>query len=261
METALAAPAAGLTELKSLSEQEQADLVTCEETIGRGLGAFLEVGRALLAIRDGRLYRARHATFEDYCRERWQISRAHANRYIDASTVAGVLSPIGDVPSRESHVRPLTRVRDDDGNLDEKMIVRLWKRALDEANTDVRTGAKQISAKIVERVVTPLLQRRKWRRRLAAPPRHAPNRARRIARDAAVPERMAGGMVPTVTLQLPMTDPQATVGALASNFDRSYVQAVVEGLQRYLEAGRAGHIEEPASCGAASDTFGPVAVG
>jgi hypothetical protein len=261
METALVAPADGQTDLKTLNEREQADLLACEETIGRGLQAFVEVGRALQAVRDGRLYRAEFGTFEEYCLRRWQIGRAHANRYIDASAVAGVLSPIGDIPTRESHVRLLTRVRSDDGKLDEKMIVKLWKRALGQANTDVRTGGKQVNAKIVERVVTPVLRRRKWRKRLAAPSSNAPERAPRIAKDAAVPVRMAGGMIPTVTLQLPMKNPQATVGALASNFDRSYIKAVVEGLQRYLETGHAGHIEEPASCGAAPATFGSVAVG
>jgi hypothetical protein len=34
---------------------------------------FIAVARALAAIRDGRLYRETHATFEAYCRERWGI--------------------------------------------------------------------------------------------------------------------------------------------------------------------------------------------
>jgi hypothetical protein len=31
-------------------------------------------GTALLEVRDRRLYRETHATFEDYCRERWRFS-------------------------------------------------------------------------------------------------------------------------------------------------------------------------------------------
>ncbi len=32
---------------------------------------FYEVGNALLQIRDERLYRQTHSTFEEYCREKW----------------------------------------------------------------------------------------------------------------------------------------------------------------------------------------------
>jgi hypothetical protein len=48
---------------------------------------------------------------------------------------------------------------------------------------------------------------------------------------------MAGGMIPTVSLQLPLNNPRATVGALVSNFDSAYIEAVATGLQRYLENG------------------------
>lgn len=37
-----------------------------------------------------RLYRASHATFEDYCRERWNLSDRHANRIIDSARVLAV---------------------------------------------------------------------------------------------------------------------------------------------------------------------------
>ena len=42
-------------------------LAELELVIERGLKTFVEVGAALLGIRDGRLYRETHATFEDYC--------------------------------------------------------------------------------------------------------------------------------------------------------------------------------------------------
>ena len=61
-----------------LTAQECSALAHHEATIERGLETFHEVGAALLEIQDGRLYRETHAAFEDYCRERWQMSRRRA---------------------------------------------------------------------------------------------------------------------------------------------------------------------------------------
>lgn len=69
-----------MTTGNQLTEQETAALAQHEATIGRGLEAFYEVGTALLAIRNGWLYRETHATFEDYCRERWRMSRSRPTR-------------------------------------------------------------------------------------------------------------------------------------------------------------------------------------
>src|SRR5215467_1413999 len=46
-----------------------------------------------------------YVTFEDYCRERWKMSRIHAHRMIEASEVAGNLLPVGNVPKTESQAR------------------------------------------------------------------------------------------------------------------------------------------------------------
>ena len=52
------------------------------------------------------------ATFEEYCKERWGMNRAHAYRLIDAAEVVNNLSPIGDIPVNESQARPLTQLND-----------------------------------------------------------------------------------------------------------------------------------------------------
>ncbi len=80
--------------------------------IERGLATFLEVGSALLTIRESRLYRGTHSTFEDYCQERWGMSRCHANRQIQAAEVVGSLGPIGPKPANEAQARELARVAD-----------------------------------------------------------------------------------------------------------------------------------------------------
>jgi hypothetical protein len=79
-----------------LDVSERAALLKCEKTIEEGRRTFVEVGNALAAIRDARLYRESHKTFEAYCRQRWDIGRAHAYRLIESAAVASNLSPIGD---------------------------------------------------------------------------------------------------------------------------------------------------------------------
>jgi protein gp37 len=87
------------------------ELARHEATIGRGLSTFVEVGRALVAIRDGRLYRGTHATFEEYCRQRWDFDRTRAYQLIDAAGVVDRVSTIVDTPpATESQARPLARL-------------------------------------------------------------------------------------------------------------------------------------------------------
>jgi hypothetical protein len=55
-----------------------------------------------------------HGTFEEYCRERWGMSRIHAYRLIESAAVVGNLLPIGtSLPTTESQARPLTTLPDD----------------------------------------------------------------------------------------------------------------------------------------------------
>jgi hypothetical protein len=94
-----------------LTASESNALTEHEAVIERGIQTFYEVGIALADIRDRKLYRAEHGTFEDYCQQRWQMSKAHAYRMIDA---AEVVSPIGDsglpLPANEGQARELGRV-------------------------------------------------------------------------------------------------------------------------------------------------------
>lgn len=104
-----------------LTTQESIELEHAEAAIRDGLQTFAEVGAALIAIRDNRLYRERHRTFEEYCSERWGMARGHAYRLIDVAGVMQDLSPIGDtgdlspkgdtstdrLPANEAQARPL----------------------------------------------------------------------------------------------------------------------------------------------------------
>lgn len=79
-----------------------------EEVIARGLQSFTEVGTALIAIRDGRLYRSQYPTFEDYCANRWGLARTRAYELIDAATTVREVSEISDIaPVNEGQAKAL----------------------------------------------------------------------------------------------------------------------------------------------------------
>jgi len=98
-----------------ISDSELAQLKAYESIIEHGLKTFTEVGSALMDIRDKRLYRADYETFEDYCRERWSMSRFYAHRIIEAASITTNLLPIGNIiPRTESQARPLASLEPDE---------------------------------------------------------------------------------------------------------------------------------------------------
>jgi hypothetical protein len=72
------------TEYEELSHDEQRDRLHLERKVER---AFYEAGIALQELRDRRLYRSTHKTFEQYCAERFGFQRRHPYRLIDAADV------------------------------------------------------------------------------------------------------------------------------------------------------------------------------
>ena len=91
-----------------LSLFEKSKLDSLEKTIQAGMQTVFDVGSALLEVRDSKLYRSNHSTFEEYCRVRWGMSRPRAYQLIEAATVKGNLSTMVDIPERQT--RPLTRL-------------------------------------------------------------------------------------------------------------------------------------------------------
>ena len=97
-----------------LTPAEAKLLAQHETTIRTGLSAFKPVYFALQEICDQRLYRAKYATFEEYCRVEWDITARHANRIMSAGAVAAnlesdqlVSSVPAAVPENEGQARPL----------------------------------------------------------------------------------------------------------------------------------------------------------
>jgi hypothetical protein len=132
---------------ESLSPAEVKTLAHYEEIVEQGREVFIQVGQALLAIRDQRLYRESYSTFEDYLRQRWDLSRSYAHRMIDAAVVVQNLLPIGNiVPVNEAQARPLT-------TLSPEQQAEVWNEAVKTA------PAGKVTAKHVQTTVKRLKER------------------------------------------------------------------------------------------------------
>ncbi|MCG8643315.1 MAG: hypothetical protein MI862_26550 [Desulfobacterales bacterium] len=90
----------------TLTDPERDRLTECESIIRKGLGTFLEVGRALAEIHDNRLYRETHNDFRRYCKDIWDLGKSSAYRKMDSYRTIKLLedkmSPIGDISENGS---------------------------------------------------------------------------------------------------------------------------------------------------------------
>ena len=149
-------------EVPELTEQEQRDRLHLERKVER---AFFEAGKALTELRDRRLYRSTHKTFEDYCRDRFGHSRQQSNYLIAAAGVYENLTTIGCqnvanenlttngsqiLPTSERQVRPMTK-------LEPQEQQEVWLMAVEQAGGKVPTGriVKDVVQKIMERTKAP----------------------------------------------------------------------------------------------------------
>jgi hypothetical protein len=90
---------------------EHARRTQLEETIEAGQKTFLEVGAALLEIRDKRLYRGDFETFEEYCQTKWNFGRNYSNKLIEAVKVVSDLPVnLGTIVTTETQARELAKV-------------------------------------------------------------------------------------------------------------------------------------------------------
>lgn len=72
-----------------LSKPEKTRYASLKRVIKKGQKAFVEVGNALIEVRDKKLYRAEHDTFEKFCFEEYGFTRFRAYQLIDASEIVG----------------------------------------------------------------------------------------------------------------------------------------------------------------------------
>lgn len=124
---------------------EMLDLFEHEKVIEQGLASFIDVGNSLIAIKADKKYRhVGYATFEDYCQQRWGITRERGRQLVVAATIVDAMpTTVGiPTPTRESQVRPLAAVP-----AEERADV--WAEAVEAAGGDQPT-ARQVE-EVVER--------------------------------------------------------------------------------------------------------------
>lgn len=129
--------------MSALLPVETHDLERYEAVIASGLQTFIEVGTALMEIRDRKLYRAEFGTFEGYCRERWNLTDRRARQLMSAADVVSNIETGTTVPKPETErqARPLARLEPPQQRI-------AWERAIETA-----PGGK-VTAKHVESVVS-----------------------------------------------------------------------------------------------------------
>lgn len=133
--------AAAVEVLEALSYDEERSRQQLERKIER---AFYEAGSALRELRDRRLYRSTHKTFEAYCRDRFEFSRQAANYAIGATEVFENLTTIccQILPTKASQLRPIVSA-----SLKPEEQCRVWLQSVEEF------GGKVPPARIVKGIV------------------------------------------------------------------------------------------------------------
>jgi hypothetical protein len=137
-------PYGGTDIMGELVIDHNSSLAELEAVIERGLSTFIDVGRALLIVRDTGKYREPgYTTFEDYCSVRWSLKRSSAYKLMDAASVVKEITNVRNwgqilskLPTTESQVRPLT-----DKSLTPQQRRDIWSEAVETAPDGKVTAA------------------------------------------------------------------------------------------------------------------------
>ncbi|WP_459195347.1 hypothetical protein [Nostoc sp. FACHB-892] len=151
-------------EVPELTEQEISDRLHLERKVER---AFFEAGKALMELRERRLYRSTHKTFEEYCRDRFSYTYRHVNYLIAGCLIVdnikmGTNSSQNEsqdemgtnssqiLPTSEVQVRPLAK-------LEPQQQPGAWQQAVEKAEGKVPSGriVKDVVQRIIERTKVP----------------------------------------------------------------------------------------------------------
>jgi hypothetical protein len=138
--------------LEELTHDEERDRHRLELRVER---AFYQAGKALSELRERRLYRSTHKTFEAYCRDRFNYSRDAAYLKISAAEVYDnirkYLPTIGrqiPMPTTERQLRDIAKA-----GMEPEVQVDAWIQSVDEA------GGKVPSGRIVKGIVEQLKEK------------------------------------------------------------------------------------------------------
>lgn len=97
---------------EKLDTVERSKLRKLESVVAEGISSFVVVGEALKEIRDTKLYRESHKTFEKYVDDKWSMGRSYANRLIASADVSKVLVPMGTKNERVAEINTERQLRE-----------------------------------------------------------------------------------------------------------------------------------------------------
>ena len=136
-----------------LSVRELKRLSELEAVIAENFKGFVAVGVALAEIQEQRLYREQFPTFEDYCKNLWDMSRPRAYQFIDSAQVINNLSTIVDktddqnptplLPSNEAQARELAKLAPEEQ-------VQVWQQLIDQSQEGQKITAKAVKNAVTE---------------------------------------------------------------------------------------------------------------
>jgi hypothetical protein len=132
----------------ALTPGEKRHMAALEKKIERGLAVFREVGDALMEIRDNRLYRETHATFDAYVKERWHFERARAYQLIGAAEVARAIPASFRPVENEAQARELVPLVRENPSA----VAAVWKQITE---SDEPISAPRIRQLVREHVAKP----------------------------------------------------------------------------------------------------------
>jgi hypothetical protein len=127
----------------NLNGDERLRLEALERRVEEYQASSLLGGRALRDIRDARLYRDTHKTFEDYVEERFDMTRGHAYNLIAAVGAAESLAADGIKVENEFQLRPLVK-------LDAEQRTAAWRMA------DAAANGGRVTHRLVKEAVDEL---------------------------------------------------------------------------------------------------------
>jgi N6-adenosine-specific RNA methylase IME4 len=144
----------------TLFEYQEMPLVELEAIVDRGMATFIEVGLALLAIREGKKYRdAGYTDFNVYIEERWGMGKSYGSYLLNAGYIGNEISTMVDnkpKPTHERQVRPLSRLGTLERPRDDWPQPASWVKAWEEA-CDLAGKGQPPTTKDVEYVVKKMM--------------------------------------------------------------------------------------------------------
>lgn len=145
-------PKTAVEVVEELTSEEATDRHQLELRVEK---AFYQAGTALRELRDRRLYRSTHKTFEEYCRTRFDFTRMNASYLIAGASVVDNLLNLSTnrlqiLPTKLEQTKPLARLKPDQQR-------QVWQEAVEAAGGKVPSGrvVKGIVERLLERNATP----------------------------------------------------------------------------------------------------------